>query len=248
VRVRPWRAIIGTVPSDVASELRRALAAETRVDLALLFGSRTTGRHRPDSDVDLAVRAAGADTLDLARRLSLALGAEADVVDLDSVGYPMLRELVAHGVVVAERVPGAAARWRSHALATLDTDRVWFERMRDAYLARVAHGASNRLLNADLVVAKLAELGERIARARSHCPATLEELARDRDALDVVAFNLMLAVQSCLDVASHVIADEGWPPATTLASAFVSLHDHDVLKRETADALGRAAGLRNASR
>jgi hypothetical protein len=66
------------------------------------------------------------------------------VVDLDAVGYPMLRELVAHGVVVAERVPGAAALWRSHALATLDTDRVWFERMRDAYLARVAHGASNR--------------------------------------------------------------------------------------------------------
>jgi uncharacterized protein YutE (UPF0331/DUF86 family) len=30
-----------------------------------------------------------------------------------------------------------------------------------------------------------------------------------------------------------------------VASAFVSLHDHDVLERETADALGRATRLRN---
>jgi uncharacterized protein YutE (UPF0331/DUF86 family) len=101
------------------------------------------------------------------------------------------------------------------------------------------------MVNADRVAAKLAELGERMARARSHCPATPDELARDRDALDVVAFNLMLAVQSCLDIASHVIADEGWPPATTLASAFTSLRDHGVLESTTADALGRAAGLRN---
>jgi uncharacterized protein YutE (UPF0331/DUF86 family) len=101
------------------------------------------------------------------------------------------------------------------------------------------------MVNADLVVAKLAELAERIERARSRCPATVDALGRDRDALDIVAFNLMLAVQSCLDVASHIIADEGWPPATTLASSFASLHDHGVLRHETADALSRAAGLRN---
>ncbi len=110
--------------------------------LALLFGSRATGRSRPGSDVDIAVRASGADPLDLGRRLALALGVEVDVIDLDDVGYPMLRELVDHGVVVAERVPGAGAAWRSQALVTLDTDRRWYERMRDAYLARVSGGAS----------------------------------------------------------------------------------------------------------
>jgi uncharacterized protein YutE (UPF0331/DUF86 family) len=101
------------------------------------------------------------------------------------------------------------------------------------------------MVRAALVAAKLAELGERMSRVRTHCPATVSELAHDRDSLDIVAFNLMLAVQSCLDIASHLIADEGWPPATTLASAFVALQEHGVLRAETADALGRAAGLRN---
>jgi uncharacterized protein YutE (UPF0331/DUF86 family) len=101
------------------------------------------------------------------------------------------------------------------------------------------------MVSADVVAAKLAVLKERIDRARTHCPATSADLARDRDALDIVAFNLMLAVQSCVDVASHVIADEGWAPATTLAAAFVALHRHGVISSATAESLGRAAGLRN---
>ena len=59
-----------------------------------------------------------------------------------------------------------------------------------------------------LLAAKLAELAERTYRARSHCPATVDELRADRDALDLVSFNLMLAVQTCADIASHLIAAE----------------------------------------
>jgi len=128
------------VATDFLTELRRALAAEAAVELALLFGSRATGHHRIDSDVDLAVRAPGLDTLELARRLSLRIGREVDVIELDAVGYPLLRELIECGVIVAERVRGAAGQWRSGALATLETDRPWFERMRNAYLARAAEG------------------------------------------------------------------------------------------------------------
>lgn len=101
------------------------------------------------------------------------------------------------------------------------------------------------MVDRDVVLAKLAELTERIARVRSHCPPDAAALTTDLDTRDLVAFNLMLAVQHCLDIASHVIADERWRPATTLAGAFHRLADHGVLTRGTADALGRAAGLRN---
>src|SRR5207249_3268535 len=70
-------------------------------------------------------------------------------------------------------------------------------------------------------------------------------LAADEDALDMVSFNLMLAVQSCLDIASHLIADEGWPPAATLAEAFGRLRTEKVISPQTAQSLAQAAGLRN---
>jgi hypothetical protein len=46
--------------------------------------------------------------------------------------------LVRDSVVIHEGAAGSAARWRSHALSELDRDRAGFERMRDAWLARVA--------------------------------------------------------------------------------------------------------------
>jgi uncharacterized protein YutE (UPF0331/DUF86 family) len=96
-----------------------------------------------------------------------------------------------------------------------------------------------------LLAVKLAELADRIARASSRCPATVDELRADRDALDLVSFNLMLAVQTCSDIASHVIADEGWPAAQSLAAAFHRLRDEGAVSPATAAALSRAVGLRN---
>ena len=101
------------------------------------------------------------------------------------------------------------------------------------------------MVDRDVIAAKLAESGERVARVRHHRPESAEALAADQDVSDLVAFNLMLAVQACLDVASHLIADQGWPPARDLAGSFRRLHEHGVIERRTAAALGRAAGLRN---
>ena len=101
------------------------------------------------------------------------------------------------------------------------------------------------MVDRDLVTAKLRELAERIERVRKHCPREASDLAADPDALDLVSFNLMLAVQASLDLASHLISDEGWPPAETHADAFRSLHQHGVLTQETAETLGKATGLRN---
>jgi uncharacterized protein YutE (UPF0331/DUF86 family) len=101
------------------------------------------------------------------------------------------------------------------------------------------------MVDRDLVASKLGELAEHVARVQTRRKATAEDLRRDRDAFDLVAFNLMLAVQACADVASHVIADEGWPPATSLGAAFERLAEHGVISRSVSETLVRAVGLRN---
>lgn len=101
------------------------------------------------------------------------------------------------------------------------------------------------MVDPNVLAAKLGELADRTERVRRHCPASAKALAADRDAFDLVSFNLMLAVQACTDIATHLIADEGWPPAKDLAEAFHRLHEKGVIARETNEALARAAGLRN---
>ncbi len=91
----------------------------------------------------------------------------------------------------------------------------------------------------------LAELAHRGSRVATHARPTVEDLAADEDALDLVAFNLMLAVQAACDLASHVIADEGWRPVSSLAESFHRLAEHGVVEKATAARLARAVGLRN---
>lgn len=101
------------------------------------------------------------------------------------------------------------------------------------------------MVNHDLLAAKLSDLSDYIQRVRDHLPDSSDHLRRDRDALDLVAFNLMLAVQTCVDIASHIIADEGWAAARKLAEGFERLEAHGVIDSSTAASLSRAVGLRN---
>lgn len=101
------------------------------------------------------------------------------------------------------------------------------------------------MVRLEIVQRKLAELDDRVARVRAHRRASRDELASDRDALDLVAFNLMLAVQAACDLAAHLIADEGWTAPPSVAECFHQLAEHQVISAATAAALRRAVGFRN---
>ncbi len=126
---------------SLIANLRHELADTPGLHLALLFGSRARGEAREDSDVDLAILGEGVDVLELARDLSLAVSAEVDVVDLGPAGYPLLRAVLRDGKPVYEGRRGSLGQWRSHTIAQLELDRPWYERMRDAFLERLAEGS-----------------------------------------------------------------------------------------------------------
>lgn len=114
------------------------LTGRRDLELALLFGSHARGRAHDGSDVDVAVLGRDVDVLELARDLSLAVGKEVDVVRIEDAGYPLLKSLLRDGKLVHEGRRSAWGLWRSRTIAQLEVDRPWFERMRDAYLRRLA--------------------------------------------------------------------------------------------------------------
>ena len=131
-------------PPEIAGRIRHALAGRADVRLAILFGSQARGTAGDDSDIDIAVDAPGVDLLDLGAMLMQAFDREVDVVPLDDPSIPLLEQLIRDGIVVHEAKPGAGALWRSRTLATLETDRPWFARLRDAWLKRVAERGFSR--------------------------------------------------------------------------------------------------------
>ncbi len=100
------------------------------------------------------------------------------------------------------------------------------------------------MVNRTLLSQKLAELEDRVTRVRQRRNATTD-FRNNRDAFEIVSFNLLLAVQTCADIASHIIADEKWPPAGTLGESFSRLEQRGVIPADLANALRHAVGLRN---
>jgi uncharacterized protein YutE (UPF0331/DUF86 family) len=96
-----------------------------------------------------------------------------------------------------------------------------------------------------LLAARVASIRDATARVRSILPPSVSAFLEDRTAREVVVLNLFLAIQGCLDLAAHWLADEGWDVPRAYADVFGALADHDVIERRLAARLSSASGFRN---
>jgi uncharacterized protein YutE (UPF0331/DUF86 family) len=101
------------------------------------------------------------------------------------------------------------------------------------------------VVDSALVATKIAAVRDATARVRTFLPASMDAFAADRTAREVVTLNLFMAIQGCLDLAAHWLADAGWNVPGTYADVFAALAEHDVIPRELSMRLASAAAFRN---
>lgn len=96
-----------------------------------------------------------------------------------------------------------------------------------------------------LIEEKLESLRRCVRRVEERRPANAEALVADQDLQDIIALNLTRAVQLCVDIATHVIAESNIRAPSSMAAAFDALVELRILKGETASNLKKAVGFRN---
>ncbi|MEX2663819.1 MAG: DUF86 domain-containing protein [Vicinamibacterales bacterium] len=101
------------------------------------------------------------------------------------------------------------------------------------------------MVRPDLVAAKIGRARGWLNDASAVLLNPLETFLADPKARDLSLFYLFLAVQECIDLAAHWVADGGWGEPDDAGSAFDVLAERGVIDRDTASALRAAAGLRN---
>jgi|SRR5918999_5847640 uncharacterized protein YutE (UPF0331/DUF86 family) len=101
------------------------------------------------------------------------------------------------------------------------------------------------MVKPDVVAKKLARATHWLDRAEAKLSMPPEEFLADEDHRDVASFHLFLAIQECIDLAVHWVADAGWGVPDDAASTFLLLADRRAIDRDLAEDLRGAAGLRN---
>ncbi len=101
------------------------------------------------------------------------------------------------------------------------------------------------MVSPDVAARKIASASARLADAREILSQGREAFVEDVKGRDLATFYTFLAIQDCLDLASHWVSDAGWAPPSEAAEAFDCLADHGAIDRELADGMREATGLRN---
>lgn len=106
-------------------------------------------------------------------------------------------------------------------------------------------GRRRRVVDKALLAAKIAAVADALARIRSVLSPSADVFVADRTAREVVTLNLFVAIQACLDLATHWLADEGWEVPGSYGDAFAALATHGIIDPSLAARLAGAAAFRN---
>jgi uncharacterized protein YutE (UPF0331/DUF86 family) len=101
------------------------------------------------------------------------------------------------------------------------------------------------VVDRDVVSRRLLVLNECLLELSRPEAGDASRLAADSVLRAAVERWVQLAIEACIDVATHVIAEEGWTPPASGRDAFVVLAAHGRLSLDLSRRLGQAVGMRN---
>ncbi len=76
----------------------------------------------------------------------------------------------------------------------------------------------------------------------------LDRFLASPDTQDIVLFNLHLAVQSCIDMAAHIVSEQGMGVAGSTNELFYFLEEHGVIDAALCEKMARARGIEKPDR
>jgi uncharacterized protein YutE (UPF0331/DUF86 family) len=101
------------------------------------------------------------------------------------------------------------------------------------------------LVDKALVGRKLERVESYLKQIRQKKDPGIRLFMQDRDLQSIVLFNLIQAIQSCIDMGSHIISDSEWEMPSTQAEIFEILASRKVITRALAKKMIQMAGFRN---
>lgn len=96
-----------------------------------------------------------------------------------------------------------------------------------------------------LLATKVAAVRDAVGRIRAVLPPDCDAFVADRTTREVVVLNLFVALQDCVALAVHSLADQGLDVPQTYGDVFRRLGEQNVLPEDLAHRLAAASGFRN---
>jgi uncharacterized protein YutE (UPF0331/DUF86 family) len=85
------------------------------------------------------------------------------------------------------------------------------------------------LVDKDLILAKAGSIKKRLKRVEEKSNIELQVFLNDIDLQESILFNLQISIQNCIDIAAHIISDEGLGVPGSASEMFYLLEENGYL-------------------
>ena len=101
------------------------------------------------------------------------------------------------------------------------------------------------MVDNDLILAKASSVKRHLRRIEEKRNIDLNIFLKDIDRQESILFNLQMAIQNCIDIAAHIISDEGFGVPGSTNEMFYLLEENGYLDRDITEKMVKAVGFRN---
>lgn len=101
------------------------------------------------------------------------------------------------------------------------------------------------MVDKTLILRKFSSLDEYLGQIGEYSAISLEDYAQDWKIQRIVDRTLQMMIETCLDVAGHIISDEGFRVPETYADMFKILVENQILEKSQSEPLNRMTKFRN---
>lgn len=101
------------------------------------------------------------------------------------------------------------------------------------------------MVDKTLLLRKLAELEEYVEQIKEYTNLSAEQYSREWRTQRIVERTLQMMIESCADIAGHIISDRGYRVPTSYADTFRVLYEKDILTRDLFETMEKISKFRN---
>jgi len=96
-----------------------------------------------------------------------------------------------------------------------------------------------------LLLRKLAELEEYLKQIKEYSKVSAEQYSKDWRIQRIVERTLQMMIETCADIAGHIISDRGYRVPTSYADTFRVLYEKEILAKGLFETMEKISKFRN---
>ena len=101
------------------------------------------------------------------------------------------------------------------------------------------------MIDHDLILAKTSSVIKHLKRVIEKRNTDLPTFMNEIDRQESILFNIQMAVQNCIDIAAHIISEEGYGVPGGTNEMFYMLEENGYINTTLAEKMVKAVGFRN---